>query len=437
MRRKHLGTLASASVLAVLVVAAGCSAGTHAPGSALLPNAGGSAPASFAQATPPVTAPVTIPYPYTETYATTTWAGPTAKPVTTNGSDDGTITVKFKLDPKTGNYLVPEIIKSKLGYKEVLDSTIGFLPVPSGGIAQVILSDNYTFAEGPFTETGMDTYPQGEAAPYFPLKPGRTWSSAANHTSFYDEVLTGKGAFEENVSTNAFANGTYTGQTSFSSTHGFKNQDNFASTTSVTLSGSSTYTLAMPAAHYNLLTQVFYPPNGNKVAVTSFGVKPIPYKPGTVVLPAWYDLSALGNVLYADDWRVVGKATMPPDCGNRTGQASTLVTEASFDVDPVQGTNDAYVAKYYMASLAQGQYWFACIVENFTDTTYANDWVMSGGHWGGPTSQQVGKEVLIASGAKPTASQLRSIGGLHALSFVTPLRLHAQVHRLGLKPPRG
>jgi hypothetical protein len=433
MFRKAYGALAAAAVAAAFLGAAGCSAGARS-GATMLPNAGGAAAiAPQAKPTPPVTAPVRIPYPYTNTYTTTTWSSAHAAPKRTTGSDTGTTTVKFVRDKKTGIYLVPETIVSNLGYKEVLNSAVGFLRLPSGGIAQVILSDNYTYTQGKFRETGMDTYPQGEAAPDFPLTTGRTWSGAANHTSFYNEVLTGAGAFEENVSSNVSSNGTYTGQTSFSSTKGVANQDNYASTTNVTLNGSSTYTLAEPARRYNLLTQVFSPPNGHKQTVTTYGVEPLPYKPGTVVLPSWYNLTTLNNVFYADNWQVIGPATMPSDCGSRTGQAATEVDETSYDVDPVQGTNNDYTAKYYMASLATGQYWFACIVENYTNTTFANGWVMGAGHWGTPSSRQVGKEVLIAQGATPPARALAGVHGLQALSFITPVRMRAQVARLGLR----
>jgi hypothetical protein len=431
--------LASAGVAVFMVSAVGCSGGSHSS-PAVLPDASSSRAAAplaapLAAASPPITAPVTIPYPYTSSYTTTTWTSATSKPKVTKGTDDGTTIVQFSLDKKTGIYLVPETIVSKTGYKEVLNSSVGFLPVPGGGVGQVILSDNYTFVQGPFSETGMDTYPQGEAAPDFPLRKNRTWSGAANHTSFYNDVLTGSGAFEQNVSSNVWFDGTYTGQTNFSSTAGSANQDNYASTTNVTLNGSSTYTLAEPAAGYNILTQVFYPPNGPRDAVTSYGVKPIPYKAGTVLMPAWYDPAKLSNVFYADNWQVTGAGTMPSTCGKRTGQAATVVLENSYDVDPVQGTNDSYTATYYMTTLAPGQYWFACIVEDYTDTTYANGWVMSSGHWGKPSSQEVGTEVLIASGAKPSTSSLREVAQLHSLSFLTPVRLRAQVARMGLKHP--
>ncbi len=54
-----------------------------------------------------------------------------------------------------------ERIKSKSGYVENLDSAIAFAPYHgSSGIAQIILSDDYTFVEGSFNETGWTRIPR-------------------------------------------------------------------------------------------------------------------------------------------------------------------------------------------------------------------------------------------------------------------------------------
>jgi hypothetical protein len=366
--------------------------------------------------TPPVTAPVTIPYPYTNVWTTTTWAGPTGKPVSQKGSDTGTTTVIFKLDKKTGVYDVPEIIKSKLGYTEVLNSAIGFLP-HRGGIAQIILSDNYSYVQGPFTETGMDTYPSGENSFDFPLTSGRRWSAAAAHTSYYNASQSGRGAFAENVAYTEAADGTYTGQTSYSMTKGGKNQDNYASTTSVALAAPAVYTLSMRAAGYNELAQSFALPNAGVIDVTSSGKKPLPVARGTVKVPDWYPgHGALPSTLYSDRFLVIGTATMPSVCGARAGGSSSEVVEDFANLDPVQGFYDTYRAMYYLAKLANGQYWFACIIEKYTNDTYANGWVMSAGDWGKLSSRQIGTEILIASGVK-SATFAPAIASLPVLPF--------------------
>jgi hypothetical protein len=109
---------------------------------------------------------------------------------------------------------------------------------------------------------------------------------------------------------------------------------------------------------------------------------------------------------------------MPSSCGARSGQASTQVVERFANLDPVQGFNNTYRADYYLAKLAKGQYWFACIVEQYTNKTYANGWAMSAGEWGKLSYRQVGTEILIASGAKsksPAIAQEMTV--LPALPF--------------------
>ncbi len=432
MNAKALRGLGAPLAAALLIAIGACSGGTQ--HGALVPDAGGNAAAPFAMAAPPVTAPVTIPYPYTSKYTTQTWTGPTANPVVSSGRDDGVTTVKFALDKKTGIYDVLETIASKLGYKEVLNSAISF-PKFEGGTAQIILSDNYSYVQGGLTQTGLDTYPQTQDSINFPLTPGRRWSAAAMHLSSYGIVLGGKGGFAENSSTNEAADGGYTSQVSFSSTHGAANQDNYASTTDVRLGGPSTYRLSEPAAGYNTLTQTFALPANGKIAVTSSGKPPIPFKAGTVRVKTWYPRGggSLPRPLYADNWRVAGSATMPAQCGKRQGQASTKVVETSWNIDPVQGFDDSYTALYYLTSLAKGQYWFACIVENYTNENWANGWVMSSGNWGGPYSKTVGTEVLLATGAKPSADALRTVSAMHVLEFVPPALEHVRLARLGIR----
>lgn len=359
--------------------------------------------------TPPVTAPVNIPYPYTNNWTTRTWTGPTAPPVTQKGSDSGVITVKFRIDKSTGVYDVLELIKSNSGSRELLNSAIGFEPY-HGGIAQIILSDNFTFKAGALRETGLDTYPSGQNSFDFPLTKDRRWSAAARHTSSVNIRQFGSNAFAENTAYTEAAAGSYAGQTSFSSTKGSQNQDNYASTTRVKLDDASVYTLSERAAGYNKLTQLFELPHEGFIAVRSLGKEPLPFKRGTVKVPDWYPGDGpLPNALYADNFRVVGHASMPSSCGTRAGQSSTEVIEEFANLDPVQGFYDTYKSWYYLAQLAKGQYWFACIVEKYTNDTYANGWAMSAGNWGGLSSEQIGTEILIASGAK-SAPMMPSAG---------------------------
>lgn len=391
---------------AALIGIAACS-GRSSTGEGALPAAN---QASFhnplvpaASPTPPVTAPVTIPYPYTNKWVTKTWAGPTAKPVSTKGSDAGVTTVKFALNKKTGIYSVLERIKSKYGSVENLDSAIGFLR-HHGGIAQIILSDDYNYVAGTFSETGMDTYPQGQNSFDFPLTTGRRWSAAALHTSYVNEYQSGKGSFAENTAYTEGAKGTYDSQTNFSSLGRSKIQDNYASTTKVLLGSPSVYTLSEPAAGYNKLTQFFEVPSQGYIAVRSQGHKPLPKRRGTVSVPDWYPgQGGLPKTFYSDRFAVVGAAKMPSSCGSRAGTSSTQVNERFENLDPVQGFYNTYDAFYYLARLAKGQYWFACIVENYTNRTYANGWAMSAGDWGKLSSQQIGTEILIATGAKGLA----------------------------------
>lgn len=354
-----------------------------------------------AVATPPVTAPVTIPYPYTDISTTTTYAGPTAKPKTSTSTDTGTTTVKFLLDTKTGVYDVPEIIKSKLGYSEVLNSAIAFPPSYKGGTAQIILSDNYSFTEGPFIQTGMDTYPRGQDSIEFPMTAGRTWSAAAAHLSYVNSQTAGKKANTSNTSTNEAADGTYSAQSSSSNLNGAQNQNNYASTTTVLTSAPSIYTISMRAAGFNELTQTFALPAGGKIAVTSAGKKPLPVDRGRVKVPDWYPgAGPIPSPLYSDNFRVVGTATAPAVCKSRGGVSSTEVVETFANLDPAQGFYDTYTATYYLLSLAKGQFWFACIIEAYTNDDYANGWILSPGDWGGLTQHVTGTETLIASSVK-------------------------------------
>ncbi len=394
---------------------------------------GGALPMAVrAAATPPVTAPVRIPYPYVNRSTTTTYPGPSAAPKTTTSTDRGTTIVQFFRDKRTGVYDVPETIKSKLGYTEVLNSAIAFPSSYKGGTAQIILSDNLIYTAGPFVETGLDTYPNGQDSIEFPLTTGRRWSAAADHLSSTNQTLTGTGAFSENTSVNVDADGQYTGQTSFSSTSKrFANQDNYASTTAVVRGAPSTFTLSMRAAGFNELTQRFALPSGGKILVKSSGKNPLPVRKGTVRVPDWYPGGgSLPGPLYFDNFRVTGPATMPSSCKSRAGSASTQVVETFGDLDPVQGFYDTYTATYYMAQLATGQYWFACIIEAYENDTYANGWAFSAGNWGGLSSKQVGTETLIAanvSAASVSPSALRSVPLVPFPSIV--LRELARMHR--------
>lgn len=388
---------------ALLFGIAACSGRSGGP--AALPPAGEApmrGPGPSASATPPVTAPVTIPYPYTNNWTTTTWTGPSATPSSAPGSDTGVTTVKFALDKQSGIYDVLERIKSNSGYVEDLHSAIAFAPYRgSSGIAQIILSDDYTFAQGSFTEVGTDTYPAGENSFDFPLTTGNRWSAAAAHTSFVNESLLGKGAFDENISDTEAADGTYNGQTSYSSIRGKKIQDNYASTTAVSNDKPSVYTLSERAGGYNELTQKFELPRRGNIDVESIGHEPLPFPPGTVKVPDWYpNGGALPRALYYDRFDVVGSAKMPSSCGSQSGGSSSEVIERFANLDPVQGFYNTYKTWYYLAQLAPGQYWFACIVEKYQNDTFANGWVMSAGSWGKLSSQQIGTEILIATGAK-------------------------------------
>ncbi len=372
--------------------------------------------------TPPVTAPVTIFYPYANKWTTKTWSGPTATPSSAPGSDDGVTTVRFNLvHKKAGIYNVLERIDSKTGYVENLHSAIGFLP-HGGGIAQIILSDDYTFVEGPFSEKGTDTYPNGQNSFDFPLTTGNRWSAAASHTSDVDQSLSGKGAFEENNAYTEAADGTYAGQISFATLGRRKIQGNYASTTRVSLGIPSRYTLSEPAEGYNKLTQLFELPSGGYIDVRSGGREPLPFKRGTVKVPDWYPGNgALPKTLYSDDFTVIGPMSMPAECGKRKGEHSIAVVEKFANLDPVQGFYNTYKASYYLRSLAKGQYWFACIVEAYKNDTYANGWAMSAGNWGKLSSQQVGTEVLIASRAKePNFTLAPEAVALPALTFPLP-----------------
>ena len=411
LHRKPL-VAATAAALSVAMLAA-CSGGTPSAGSGFTP-ASGIAPevaVPFAAATPPVTATVTIPYTYVNSYS--------------GGADKGTTVVKFTLDSKTGVYYVPETIVSKTnGYKEVLNSAIGFLPVKGGGIGQIILSDNFTYVQGPFSQTGMDTYPNGQNSIDFPLTKGRKWSGAAAHISFSNAILSGKGAFEQNVSSDTAADGTYSGQTSYSSTTGSANQDNYGSTTNTVLTGNSVYALSMRATKYNTVTQTFSQPtsSGKKIVVTTSGKPPIPGKAGKVNVPWWY---APNVPDYYDAWEVKGPAQFPSGCGKWTGN-STKVIETNYALDPVQGTYNTYTADYYLTQIAKGQYWFACIVEVYDNRTYANGWVMGKGSDGTVVSETSGQETLIATGAKPSADALRALPNLHVFAFAPPMGFRAR-----------
>ncbi|MBV8198086.1 MAG: hypothetical protein JO263_08120 [Candidatus Eremiobacteraeota bacterium] len=410
--------LLAASALAIAVAA--CSGHTGyapLPGGMQAPAHNGPFPASTA--TPPVTAPVLIAYPYTNNWTTRTWAGPTASPTAVPGSDAGRITVKFRIDKKTGVYDVVERIKSRTaGSLEVLNSAIAFAR-HGGGIAQIILSDNFTFTAGALTETGMDSYPNGQNSIDFPLTTGSRWSAAAAHTSYVNIQESGSNPFAENTSFTEARDGTYHGQTSFSSVKGQHNQDNYASTTRVLLGAPSIYRLSERAAGYNRLTQVFELPKAGVIDVRSLGREPLPFKRGTVEVPDWYPGGGpLPKTLYADDFRVAGPADMPPDCRSRRDEPSTKVVEKFANLDPVQGFYNTYTADYYLRQLAPNQYWFACIVETYTNDTYANGWVMSGGNWGGLTSEQIGTEVLIATKVTtPSAILPEGLLGLPALTF--------------------
>ena len=415
---RYVRTGGAALAAALLIGIAACSSRTS--GSPSLPpvaqGAFGRETAPNATPTPPITAPVTIDYPYTNVWVTKTWNGPTAKPSSAPGKDTGVIAVKFALNRKTGIYDVLETIKSKLGYVEELDSAIGFLPYGQG-IAQIILSDDYSYVDGPFVQIGMDTYPEEQNSFDFPLTKGNTWSAAATHVSYYNEHQSGKGSFAENVAYTEAAVGTYSGQTSFSSLGHNKIQDNYASTTDVSNHKPSVYTLSERAAGYNKLTQVFELPSDGYIDVRSEGRKPLPVEPGTAKVPDWYPgHGALPKVLYSDNFSVTGSATIPSNCRSWKGKSASEVIERFANLDPVQGFYDTYVATYYLTQLASGQFWFACILETYENDTFANGWVMSAGDWGKDSSVQVGSEALIAS---PLKDKVRSNGPDAALPALT------------------
>ena len=145
-------------------------------------------------------------------------------------------------------------------------------------------------------------------------------------------------------------------------------------------------------------------------------------------MPDWYPESGhLPSTLYSDDFNVVGPATMPGSCRTHQGEASTEVVERFANLDPVQGFYNTYVTEYYLASLGQGQYWFACIVENYRNETFANGWAMSAGRWGGLSSRQVGTEILIATKLRYTSA--RDVTGMAALPALTfpSLGFHARI----------
>jgi len=180
-----------------------------------------------------------------------------------------------------------------------------------------------------------------------------------------------------------------------------------------------------------MLTQSFALPAAGKIAVTSSGKNPIPVKKGTVKVPDWYPASgALPDPLYFDNFHVDGSATMPSSCKSRSGSASTKLTETFGSLDPVQGTYDTYTATYYMAQLASGQYWFACIIEAYENDTYANGWVFAGGKWGGLTSKQVGTETLIAANVSTASLRPSAVGAVPLVPFPSlALRELARMHR--------
>lgn len=176
--------------------------------------------------------------------------------------------------------------------------------------------------------------------------------------------------------------------------------------------------MSFRAAGFNPLTQTFGLPNGGKIPVKSSGKRPIPIKRGTANVPDWYPgAGALPKPLYFDRFSVSGPATMPSTCKSRSGSPSTKVVETFGNLDPVQGFYDTYTATYYLASLAGGQYWFACIVEAFENDTYANGWIFSGGKWGGLTSKQVGTETLIASKVSAAAVRPSFASSIPAIPF--------------------
>jgi hypothetical protein len=274
----------------------------------------------------------------------------------------------------------------------------------------------------------MDTYPNGENSFDFPLTNGRRWSAAAGHASYYNEYQSGKGAFAENVAYTEAADGTYEGQTSFSSLGHSKIQDNYASTSDVKITEPSVYTLSERAAKYNKLTQIFELPNDGYIDVRSEGREPLPFKRGTAKVPDWYPgHGALPHAFYSDRYDVVGAAKMPADCGRHAGGSSTEVVEKFANLDPVQGFYDTYEAMYYLAQLAKGQYWFACIVEEYRNDTYANDWAMSAGAWGKLSSQQIGTEILVASKVSDDSlARSPALVSIPALTFPS-LGFHARI----------
>jgi hypothetical protein len=160
-------------------------------------------------------------------------------------------------------------------------------------------------------------------------------------------------------------------------------------------------------------------PRGGNIDVRSKGRNPLPFPPGTVEVPDWYPGGgALPSTFYSDNFYVRGEATMPATCRTRAGQHSTEVIERFANLDPVQGFYNTYTTEYYLSSLAKGQYWFACIVENYTNRTYANGWAMSAGDWGGLSSRQVGLEVLVATKLRyPPGAISPAVAALPALTF--------------------
>jgi hypothetical protein len=111
----------------------------------------------------------------------------------------------------------------------------------------------------------------------------------------------------------------------------------------------------------------------------------------------------------------------PSSCKSRAGVSATEVVEHFANLDPVQGFYDTYTATYYLTTLAKGQFWFSCIIESYTDDTYANGWVMSAGKWGGFTQHETGTETLIAATVKSAAIPATAAGRVPAVPFPSVL----------------
>ncbi len=375
MRQVLPGALA---VAALALGAAACSNSTPA-GSPVVP-----VPAQAVRAPGAIAAAGTgqsVSYALTQRSQIETWAGPSAKPVSSSASDTGTET-----DTMTpgGSGTFTLLTKTAMNSGSQVRFTLNGQTVANGGTSsEYFYADSYAGTDvqsgAGATYSGKDRWPDGELGVVFPLTAGSSWDSVGLDNSSIDTLQyatakdgkrTGareKGDFSQQPT------GFYTGHDAWSVTPGAHRE--YAERFDASSRSSLAYELTMPG--YSPERWSFGQPASGRIPVSVTGHGNAPFPQGTKDVPVWYPGGRLPANLIADRLTVMRGSVAPPAACKLSGKVPA-VRETWSVLDPVAGGRSSGVNTYYGWSGSQP--FPACVVESSTSELVANgiwyvDWL--------------------------------------------------------------